>query len=97
MSGPAKLHAVTLIRNQIRVSKIVKETLKALNLTKMHKTVIHKNTPAINGMLARVIQSINIVPVTFDIKDATLYPPKELSDLHFKIGHDFVIRDKNTK
>ena len=33
----------------------MRRTLEALNLTKLHKTVIHKNTQSINGMIRRVV------------------------------------------
>ena len=59
------LHAVTLIRSGIGRPYWQKNTLKALHLTKMHKTVIHKNTPSVNGMLASVKELIKIQPVVF--------------------------------
>ena len=31
----------------------------------MHKTVIHKNTPSVNGMLASVKELIKVQPVVF--------------------------------
>ena len=59
------LHAVTLIRSGIGRPHWQKRTLKALHLTKMHKTVIHKNTPSVNGMLASVKELIKVQPVVF--------------------------------
>jgi large subunit ribosomal protein L30 len=56
----AKLHAVTLVRSPIGKSATVKKTLEALGLTRMHKTTIHKNTPAVNGMLRTVIECIDV-------------------------------------
>lgn len=58
-----KLHAVTLIRSGIGRPFWQKRTLKALKLTKMHKTVIHKNTPSMNGHLASVKELIKVQPV----------------------------------
>lgn len=58
-----KLHAVTLIRSGIGRPYWQKRTLKALKLTKLHKTVIHKNTPSMNGHLASVKELIKIEPV----------------------------------
>lgn len=58
-----KLHAVTLIRSGIGRPYWQKKSLKALQLTKMHKTVIHKNTPSVNGHLASVKELIKIQPV----------------------------------
>lgn len=70
MSSPSKaaklvpkLHAVTLIRSGIGRPYWQKRTLKALKLTKMHKTVIHKNTPSMNGQLASVKELIKVEPV----------------------------------
>ena len=57
------LHAVTLIRSGIGRPHWQKKTLKALHLTKMHKTVIHKNSPSVNGMLAAVKELIKVQPV----------------------------------
>ena len=58
-----RFHAVTLIRSGIGRPYRQKRTLKALGLTKMHKTVVHKNTPSVNGMLASVSELINIRPI----------------------------------
>lgn len=58
-----KLHAVTLIRSGIGRPYWEKKTLIALKLTKMHKTVIHKNTPTMNGHLASVKDLIKVQPV----------------------------------
>lgn len=58
-----KLHAVRLIRSGIRQPWWEKRTLKALGLTRLHKTVIHKNTPAVNGLLRSVKHLVDIRPV----------------------------------
>ena len=58
-----KLFAVTLIRSGIRQPYWEKRTLKALGLTKLHKTVIHKNTPSVNGQLNAIKHLISIKPV----------------------------------
>jgi large subunit ribosomal protein L30 len=58
-----KLHAVTLVRSGIGRPWWQKKTLEALKLTKMHKTVIHKNTPSMNGHLASVKELIKVQPV----------------------------------
>ena len=62
---PSKLHAVTLIRSGIGRPYWQKRTLEALGLTKLHKTVIHKNAPSVNGMLASVKELIKVQPVVF--------------------------------
>ena len=59
------LHAVTLIRSGIGRPHWQKKTLEILKLTKMHKTVIHKNTPSVNGMLASVKELIRVQPIVF--------------------------------
>ena len=58
-----KLHAVTLIRSGIGRPYWQKRTLEALGLTKLHKTMIHKNIPSVNGMLASVKELIKVQPV----------------------------------
>ena len=45
---------VTLVRSGIGRNKRIRETLKGLGLTKMNKTVVVKNTPAIRGMIKKV-------------------------------------------
>ena len=45
---------VTLVRSGIGKNKKIRETLKGLGLTKLHKTVVLKNTPAIRGMIEKV-------------------------------------------
>ena len=58
-----KLWAVTLTRSGIGRPHWQKKTLKVLKLTKMHKTVIHKNTPSMNGHLASVKELIAVQPI----------------------------------
>ena len=60
---PTKLYAVTLIRSGIGRPYWEKRTLKALRLTKLNKTVIHKNSPSVNGMLLNVKNLIDIKPI----------------------------------
>ena len=58
-----KLHAVTLIKSGIGRPYWQKESLKVLKLTKLHKTVIHKNIPSVNGHLKSVKELIKVQPV----------------------------------
>lgn len=51
MQSPLK---VTLVRSGIGKNKRVRETLKGLGLTRLHKTVTLKNTAAIRGMIEKV-------------------------------------------
>ncbi len=45
---------LTLVRSGIGQDKRIRRTLIGLGLTKMHKTVILQNTPAIRGMIEKV-------------------------------------------
>ena len=45
---------VTLVKSGIGKNKKVRQTLKGLGLTKLHKTVTLQNTPAIRGMIRKV-------------------------------------------
>ena len=60
-----KLLAVTLLRSGIGKPYWQKRTLKALGLVKMHKTIIHKSTPSVTGMLSSVKELIHVRPVVF--------------------------------
>ena len=45
---------VTLIKSGIGRNKKIRQTLRGLGLTKLHKTVTLNNTPAIRGMVNKV-------------------------------------------
>lgn len=45
---------LTLTRSGIGKDKKIRQTLRGLGLTRMHKTVTLKNTPAIRGMIRKV-------------------------------------------
>jgi large subunit ribosomal protein L30 len=45
---------VTLVKSGIGKDKKIRATLKGLGLTKLHKTVSLKNTPAIRGMISKI-------------------------------------------
>jgi large subunit ribosomal protein L30 len=45
---------VTLVKSGIGKPKKIRQTLRGLGLTKLHKTVILKNNPAIRGMINKV-------------------------------------------
>jgi len=51
---------VTLLKSGIGHNKKIKETLKGLGLTKLHKTVELNNTPAIRGMIEKVSFMVRI-------------------------------------
>lgn len=50
---PKDIH-ITQVKSAIGYTKNQKATLKALGLTKLHKTVTHKPTPSILGMVNTV-------------------------------------------
>ena len=45
---------VTLVKSGIGRNKKIRETLIGLGLTKLHKTVVLQNTPAIRGMIDKI-------------------------------------------
>ena len=59
-AGPGKTLRVTLVRSPIGFTRDQKATVKALGLRRMHQTVEHKDTPALRGMLTKVIHLLKI-------------------------------------
>jgi large subunit ribosomal protein L30 len=51
---------VTWIRSAIGYTKDQKATIKALGLRRLHQTVEHKDTPALRGMVNKVIHMLKI-------------------------------------
>ena len=51
---------VTLVRSPIGYTKDQKATVRALGLHHMHQMVEHKDTPALRGMLTKVIHLLKI-------------------------------------
>jgi large subunit ribosomal protein L30 len=51
---------VTLLKSGIGHNKKIKETLRGLGLTKLHKTVELNNTPAIRGMIEKISFMVRI-------------------------------------
>ena len=51
---------VTLVRSPIGYTKDQKATVFALGLHRMHETVEHKDTPALRGMLTKIIHLLKI-------------------------------------
>lgn len=51
---------VTLVRSAIGYPKPQKETVRALGLRRLNQTVEHKDTPALRGMLAKVVHLIRV-------------------------------------
>jgi large subunit ribosomal protein L30 len=55
-----KIVKVTLVRSPIGTPEPQKATVRALGLRRMHQTVEHTDTPALRGMLNKVIHLIQI-------------------------------------
>jgi large subunit ribosomal protein L30 len=51
---------VTLVRSPIGFKKDQKATVRALGLRRMNQTVEHNDTPAVRGMLNKIIHLIKI-------------------------------------
>ena len=51
---------VTLVRSGIGKNEKVRRTLRGLGLTRLHKTVILNNTPAIRGMINKVSYMVRV-------------------------------------
>ncbi len=51
---------VTLVRSPIGYTKGQKATVKALGLRRMHQTIEHQDTPAVRGMLNKIIHMLKI-------------------------------------
>jgi large subunit ribosomal protein L30 len=51
---------VTLVRSPIGTPAPQKATVRALGLRRLHQTVEHADTPALRGMLQKVIHLIHI-------------------------------------
>ncbi|WP_028580605.1 50S ribosomal protein L30 [Desulfogranum japonicum] len=51
---------LTQVKSGIGSNEKIRATLVGLGLTKMHKTVVRKNTPEIQGMIAKVRHLITV-------------------------------------
>ncbi len=51
---------VTLVRSGITRPEIQQKTLRGLGLTRMNRTVRVKDTPAIRGMIRKVIHLVKV-------------------------------------
>lgn len=51
---------VTQIKSGIGSTRKIRATLKGIGLTRMHKTVIRKDTPELRGMLRKVDHLIRV-------------------------------------
>ena len=51
---------VTLVKSPIGYTKDQKKTARALGLRHMNQTVEHKDSPAVRGMLAKIVHLLRI-------------------------------------
>ena len=51
---------VTLVRSPIGYTEVQKRTARALGLRKMNQTVEHPDTPAVRGMINKIIHMLKI-------------------------------------
>ena len=51
---------VTLVRSPIGYTKDQKATALALGLRRMHQTVEHKDSPALRGMVQKIIHLVKV-------------------------------------
>lgn len=56
----AKQLKITLVKSVIGYEKKQKETAKSLGLTKMHKSVIHNDTPDIRGKARKIAHLVKV-------------------------------------
>jgi large subunit ribosomal protein L30 len=55
-----KMLRITLVKSGIGYSERHKATLRALGLRRLHQTVVHMDSPALQGMLRKVNHLITI-------------------------------------
>lgn len=51
---------VTLVRSPIGYTKDQKQTVLALGLRRMHQTIEHKDSPALRGMIRKVVHLVQV-------------------------------------
>ncbi len=56
-----KMLEVTLVRSGITRPETQQRTLRGLGLTRMNRTVTLKDTPAIRGMVRKIIHLVKVV------------------------------------
>jgi large subunit ribosomal protein L30 len=59
-AGSGKLLRVTLVRSAIGYTQDQKATVRALGLRRLHQTVEHRDTPALRGMLNKIIHLLKV-------------------------------------
>jgi large subunit ribosomal protein L30 len=56
----SKVVKVTLVRSPIGYTKSQKDTVKALGLRRLHQTVEHKDSPALRGMIRKIVHMVQV-------------------------------------
>jgi large subunit ribosomal protein L30 len=59
-ASAGRLLRVTLVRSPIGFRKDQKATVRALGLRRLHQTVEHTDTPALRGMLTKIVHLLRI-------------------------------------
>lgn len=59
-TSSGKVLRVTWVKSDIGFPKDQKSTVKALGLRRLHQTVEHKDTPALRGMVNKIIHLLKI-------------------------------------
>lgn len=54
---------ITYVKSKIGSSERHKETIRSLGLRRLNQTVVHEDTPAIRGMVARVRHLVHVEEV----------------------------------
>ncbi|XP_075446610.1 large ribosomal subunit protein uL30m isoform X2 [Ascaphus truei] len=88
---PHQLHLVTRIKTGIGRPYWEKKTLELLGLQKAHKTIVHKNIPAVNAKLKVVKHLIRIQPLKLP---HGLPAEEDMSDTYLKSTGELVIRKR---
>ena len=55
-----KIVRVTLVRSPIGYTEIQKRTVRALGLRRMHQTVEINDSPAVRGMITKIIHLLKV-------------------------------------
>ena len=55
-----KIIRVTLVRSPIGYTKDQRATAKSLGLRRLHQTVEHKDSPALRGMIRKIVHLVQI-------------------------------------
>ncbi len=51
---------VTLVRSGINRPEVQKQTIRGLGLTRLHRSVVLRDTPAIRGMIRKVSHLVKV-------------------------------------